>query len=256
MTLQRLSSVTQRCCGSLPGTPPAHTHPPATAQLIRRLRGGNAEPGRAGHSTPGAPARPHPPYGSASAASVLWPQTHRDRGEWATLVFGFSYPRDGERHAEILPSLQPEPPGRRPVEHHLVGLHVAHLCKGRGGVSPAGRDVGTAWGEQPRRGPGRTGQEETGHVSSSSSTLTSPHCGYRRTPNPSASPAAAPELRGTGEPDGLCPPSPKPGTGSPSQHPKTPEAVSASGEVAAGRAGNQKPFCRVAEQQQGSCGMP
>lgn len=238
-------------------TPSTHTHtPPATAQLIRRLRGGYAEPGRAGHSTPGAPARPHPPYGSASAASVLWPQTHRDRGEWATLVFGFSYPRDGERHAEILPSLQPEPPGRRPVEHHLVGLHVAHLCKGRGGVSPAGRDVGTAWGEQPRRGPGRTGQEETGHVSSSSSTLTSPHCGYRRTPNPSASPAAAPELRGTGEPDGRCPPSPKPGTGSSSQHPKTPEAVSASGEVAAGRAGNQKPFCRVDEQQQGSCGMP
>lgn len=64
---------------------------------------------------------------------------------------GFSYPGDGERHAEILPSLQPEAPGCRPIQHHLVGLHVAHLCKGRGydpSVRVHGNNAGRAGKER------------------------------------------------------------------------------------------------------------
>lgn len=76
---------------------------------------------------------------------------------------GFSYPGDGERHAEILSTLQPEPPGRRPVQHHLVGLHVTHLCKGRGcdpGIRVHRNDAGRA-GEEGARclaGQGRRRQ--------------------------------------------------------------------------------------------------
>lgn len=61
MTLQRLSSVTQRCCGSLPGTPPAHTHPPchSTADKAAPGRLRRARQGRAQHSWgPSSPASP------------------------------------------------------------------------------------------------------------------------------------------------------------------------------------------------------
>lgn len=114
-------------------------HPRAGLQLIRD-QGGYTEPGRAGCSIPGAPAHLHPPYGSASATAASLPPTEAG-GRMGVTSLGFSYPGDGERHAEILPPLQPEAPGCRPIQHHLVGLHVAHLCKGRG-CDPSVRECG------------------------------------------------------------------------------------------------------------------
>ena len=67
---------------------------------------------------------------------------------------GFSYPGDGQWHAEILPSLQPEAPGRRPIQHHLVGFHVAHLCKGRG-CDPDVRECGNKAGRASEEGAQR-----------------------------------------------------------------------------------------------------
>jgi len=127
-------------------------HPHVGPQLIRP-REGSAEPGRMQCSRgPGSSASPIRLCLSHPDAAATAP-THRGRGRMGAASLSFSYPGDGERHAEVLPSLQPEAPGRRPVQHHLVGLHVTHLCKGRG-RDPGIRVHGNRQGQQTRRGPG------------------------------------------------------------------------------------------------------
>lgn len=142
--LQRLCRISRFCCSSLPGTPPCWA---AADKGPRRLRG--ARQGRMQHSR-----------GPSSSTSPIQPcLSHRGippteaGGRMGVTSLGFSYPGDGEGHAEILPSLQPEAPGCRPIQHHLVGLHVAHLCKGRGcdlGVRVGGNNARTVGKERAR----------------------------------------------------------------------------------------------------------
>lgn len=111
---------------------PQHTLPPAKPELIRGWGGSKGAEqsenqcfkARLAHI----PCAALPQPLGRSAAS------HPRTGGWAIPALCSSYPGDGERHAEVLPSLQPEPPGRRPVQHHLIGLHLAHLCKMEEGV--------------------------------------------------------------------------------------------------------------------------
>lgn len=41
---------------------------------------------------------------------------------------GVTYPGDGQRHVEVLATLQSESPWCWSFQHHLVSVHVTHFC--------------------------------------------------------------------------------------------------------------------------------